>query len=703
MEFNNGLGVRIVIGLMMIASARSIEVSPLPSGLMRTKTDIDTVRAMWTLVVTFPQDPPTDSRRLETVLREVASVLHGWSVPATYGPMRDRLVARLHELVTELRYGPGGPRLSPFDVNRPGIQSMHQQDLEIPQVQPGALLPDRHGHEETYPTTTVPTPDPSLRFKTVKTIIVDAPQHKMRMRTRRIDRSAAPIPGPQTSHLGARKRRGLLPILGDLGKSLFGLATEKDIARLRAALEDNRRYTDAVRHDQEGLLSVVNITRAESVRNSKNLHVMGGIVRALEGQLKLLANRTSAWTAYNAEFDKVRDKISHLASQVRRVWYRRQQYLAARRDLEGGSLSELLLPLDDLKAISQGRLPRGTRFVRPLLWYYSKADVRMTSVSGDLVYVVRLPLVDETDHQAIRLVSFPVPNVRRNVTVQIDAGGLISLNPVTGQTVGLDPDLCMGRDPMVCIPGPSPRHVQDKLTCVNAVFVEKDVRKYCSAKVAARDGDSFQYHDMNDYILTTWGTTLREQCDWGHPVQLSPGVYRVKWSGRCSLCTPEYCIPSTIQIHSSYHLQQWEPLNVTDISIPVMKVEALAGLPSIPHLGEVKTLRLDDLLTATPPPPFSWTREHTSVATDSVVGLVVAVLVVLALVLCIRRYGCTGWTALCRKPERIHFTRVDSRSSSAKLKVQFQRTDENGRQVAEEAKIVGEPTAPPGAPPAYAQ
>ena len=660
---------------MLMVTVGSVKVSPLPHGLMRTKTDIDTVRAMWTLVVTFPQEQPTDELRLGEALSAASQELLRRPVPREYREVKDFLVHRLKELVIELKYGPGGPRSGMQDVNRSGEDLGIHQRRNPPSHEgafQGVLQPDRSKLESVPP-----LPSLTRKVRRVERYVEPAPglvniRRTYRQRSVSGTLAAAPFPRHRIRQSRTRERRGLLPILGDIGKSLFGLATEKDLLKLRGALEDNRKYTDAVRHDQERLLSVVNVTRAESVRNSESLHVMGSVIHAIRGQIERLESRSRSLSSYNLEFDRVRDKVSHLANQVQRVWYRRQQYLAARRDLESGSLSELLLPLDDLTAISEGKLPRGTRFVRPLVWYYSKADVRMTSVSGDLVYVVRLPLVDETDHQAIRLVSFPVPNVRRNVTVQLDVGGLISLNPVTGQTIGLDPDLCMGRDPMVCIPGPAPRHVQGKLTCANAVFVEKDVRKYCSAKVAARNGDQFHYHNINDYILTTWGTTLREQCDWDHPRKLDPGVYRVRWSGRCSLCTPDYCVPSSVQLHSAYQLQQWEPLNVSNLSIPPIKVQALPGLPDIPSMGDVKNIRLGDLLTATDPPPFAWSHEHTSIATDSAVGAVVVGVVAVAVLVCIRRFGCTGCRALFRKSERLHLNKSPLRPSRDFQVVKYQ-------------------------------
>lgn len=715
MDNFNGL---LIIGLWIVftwSPVSAVEVSSLPSGLMRTKTKIDTVRAMWTLVVTFPEDDPADTTDLHVALVQAQSELSFWPVPSGYVAVRAFWVNRILELQEELKYGPAGPRigvLQPADDVR-GPTDRHKRSVRKAQggyhaepedvtVGPTSSSSKRRLTGIANPWMLPPRVTPTLfsqrRELGAMSMTMDVPTLGGPSRWRHS--SAGPASHPR--QVLQRTRRGLLPFLGDVGKSLFGLATEKDLVKLQDALEDNRKYVDAVRHDQERLVSIVNVTRAESVRNARVLRAMKTVVTELGARVRRLVNDSNTKVAYNTEFDRISAQVSLLSRQVRKVWQRRQQYQAARRDLESGSLSELLLPIDNLEGLAESKLPRGTRFVRPLIWYYSKADVRMTSVQGDLIYVVRLPLVDETDHQAISLVSYPVPNVRRNVTVELDVDGLIALNPVTGQTVGLDPSLCMGRDPMVCVPGPTPRHTQERLSCVNAVFVEKDVRKYCSARVVARSGDTFHYHSMNDYVLTTWGTTLREQCDWDHPIKLEPGVYRVRWAGECSVCTPEYCIPSTIQLHSTYHLRKWEPLNVTDLSLPSLKVQDLEGLPDIPDPGDVKTIRLDDLLTATAPPPFAWSHHHTSIATDVSVGFVVIVAVAVGIFICIRKFGVSGMARLFRRNKPLSLGRRPD-GQSQELRIRY-RASKRTREVSchePEPEAVIEPVYPQVPPPYF--
>jgi hypothetical protein len=66
------------------------------------------------------------------------------------------------------------------------------------------------------------------------------------------------------------------------------------------------------------------------------------------------------------------------------------------KDLERGFLSEDLLPLDELRELANSPLiPKGNRFVAPIVWYYSNLKVHMMQVDEELVYSIDLPLVSE--------------------------------------------------------------------------------------------------------------------------------------------------------------------------------------------------------------------------------------------------------------------------------------------------------------------
>ena len=568
----------------------TLDVQPLPSGLVRTDTEVRSVKAVWTVAVTFPSEPPAASEVLRRTLEEALAHLRAWGVPVDFLVQKGFLLDRIEDLIAELEH----------DLHRP---------------------------ERAMPR---------------------APREPAKPR---------------------RGRRGLLPFMGTIGKSLFGLATETDVEKLQRAMEDNRRYTEAVRHDQQELLSVMNVTRTEMAQNRLKIDDLIRYSRSLSSDLRGMYLSLDETMRIERAMSSFQARVLYLTAQVQRLWDRRQRFLAARRDLEAGSLSELLLPLPELEGLAADKLPPGTTFVRPLLWYYSKVDVRIVKMSDELVYVVRLPLVSEVALRAVEVVAYPVPNLKRNVTVQLQVAGLVALDPSTGLTQGLDRTLCSGRDPMVCIPGPIPRHVQSKLSCSNAVFIENNILERCNAEVAPRQGDSFHFHDINDYVLVTWGTSLREQCERVKTIHLDPGVYRLKWTGECSVCTPEYCIPSTVQLHSSLHLKKWEPLNITKFAFPNIAVQELKGLAIPPLLGDAKVVNLGKLLTATPPPPFRWSGHHTSAVTDIGIGTVVLVAIAIVVFCLCKKYGLKCCWTLCRKSMSLSLRPNDRARNNKDIKI----------------------------------
>lgn len=423
-----------------------------------------------------------------------------------------------------------------------------------------------------------------------------------------------------------RRRRGLLPILGDLGKSLFGLATEEDVERLKEEVKINRNYAKTVRHDMVNLVSVINVTRTEMKENRATVNQLINTT----GHLIQSFRSYEHWSHSHEEFLQIQSQYYHLHEQVENLREQRQVFLGARRDLETGTLSELLLPLSELQRLAvSDALPQGAEFIRPLLWYYSKIDVRLISSENDLIYAVRLPLVSTRVRSAVTLIAFPMPNLPRNVTLQVELTGAVTIDVMTGQTQDLDLRACSGHDPLVCLPGPTARQTSKHLSCGAALLQGSHAGDYCSLIVRKRTADHLYYHDINEYILVTWGTTLSEQCGRTRVTTLNAGVYLIKWAKGCSLCTTDFCIPGAVVMHSKLPLRRWVPFNVTEPAFGSLPTQRLAGLATPPALSEVRKVNMQELITSMDPPAM-WQTEHSSYLTYAliIVGVIVVVLLV---------------------------------------------------------------------------
>ena len=73
-----------------------------------------------------------------------------------------------------------------------------------------------------------------------------------------------------------RQKRGLVDGIGQIAHSLFGLATDREIADLREKIEENRKWQRTISTWSDDLIVVINKTRKEV---SENRHVLTEITQ----------------------------------------------------------------------------------------------------------------------------------------------------------------------------------------------------------------------------------------------------------------------------------------------------------------------------------------------------------------------------------------------------------------------------------------
>jgi len=299
--------------------------------------------------------------------------------------------------------------------------------------------------------------------------------------------------------------------------------------------------------------------------------------------------------------------------------------------LERGFLSEDLLPMESLRSlINSPLIPMGSKFINPIEWYYSGLKVKLVNIGNELVYSMNLPLVSDARAVVTTFQSFPTPNVDKNVTIQIEIEGASILNSLTGQVTDLS-NQCFGTDPMICPPMPIQRDSHEIHSCKSALLRKIDVAKYCPVKVTIDRHDHFYYHDVNSFILVTWGTDIVEECRHSETISLSPGTYMLDWEGECSLCTRHHCIPGTIETGSTLRLNNtWRAVNIPKIkSFADLKLPSHLNLPS--KLSTVKIVKLEELLMNAPT-GIKWSSERTSLTIDCIVIFFVVMLAIAVLI-----------------------------------------------------------------------
>jgi hypothetical protein len=139
------------------------------------------------------------------------------------------------------------------------------------------------------------------------------------------------------------------------------------------------------------------------------------------------------------------------------------------------------------------------------------------------------------------------------------------------------------------------------------------------------------YHDINSFVLVTWGTDVTEGCLHSKVKSLKAGTYLINWSGECPLCTKQHCIPGIVRTGSSLRLKNtWQALeipslqNLSAMNIPVDPLRKRAPF-------EVETL---DKLLMPDVPSIVWSRKDTTITIDVILFIVLTCVCVILGLMC---------------------------------------------------------------------
>jgi hypothetical protein len=68
-------------------------------------------------------------------------------------------------------------------------------------------------------------------------------------------------------HTHKRNKRGLINLGGQFTKWMFGMATDEDVQKLRAIVDETRGNQEEIVHHMQELITVVNHTQVETARS----------------------------------------------------------------------------------------------------------------------------------------------------------------------------------------------------------------------------------------------------------------------------------------------------------------------------------------------------------------------------------------------------------------------------------------------------
>ena len=401
----------------------------------------------------------------------------------------------------------------------------------------------------------------------------------------------------------ARVRRSILPFVGQVAHSLFGVATEDDLTELHEAIEATRMKQEEIIHFEHQMLTVVNQTKNMALSNR---HTIVGLEKNLnEWTFQLRFNLTHLMDSWQLKFgiESALHGVDLLTLELQR---QQDLYRLWKRSLEYGHLTEDLFPQSAFQMIAE---KSSFQLMHPLEWYYQNVVVypMWKSHSSELAYMVELPLLAHGNWILYNIASFPVPLDEH--TVSVIAAQQVAVDTLQGLMLQLHAH-CYG-NPLLCPPGPV-RHASG---CESALLQASKHSPLASCHVKISQSNQTNYltsTGVNELVLSTWGETLFERCP-GHapkPFLLTKGVYFLQTRGNCSVVGEGWTLSGVYVRETSLHFT-----HSTSVSIPPLNLSSLPSSPMFASLhftvmgeGDAAGLHLPSAVTSLS--KFHWQTEQ---------------------------------------------------------------------------------------------
>ena len=84
----------------------------------------------------------------------------------------------------------------------------------------------------------------------------------------------------------SQKLLGLINVIGDIGHQHFGLATDDEVDMLKSEEDQAMKSVNVIHHNQEHLISIVNLTRQYTGENQEDIQRLQGHAVQLSEHLR---------------------------------------------------------------------------------------------------------------------------------------------------------------------------------------------------------------------------------------------------------------------------------------------------------------------------------------------------------------------------------------------------------------------------------
>jgi len=352
----------------------------------------------------------------------------------------------------------------------------------------------------------------------------------------RLDHLKERIRRPETKRRNKRTV-DLLEGIGEIGASVFGLATIRDVKILAEVNERLAGAVDGVVNTQREVAAVVNTLGHQQEELEERMSaVIGainnykGIMRTLEGRLENITEQLELIRVV-AMFNLLLDSID---SQVDFYQHALDQMTLTRTTCEARLVSETVVPLDTVELILAQTLNRVA--IEPLAYYQYMSVKRITQI-GDVTYcIVRAPMLNDEPHMMYHLNTFPVCSPTAAGCYRIYKDVTVVMGTMS-ETLYF-PERCYGRHPLACQPGVV--YAKDQQPCLHGL-ISGDVtqQELCPVTYTKTPDPAhpISTNILNRYVLRTDPTLYHYRCKGKSPFtsKLEQGTYIVALQAGCDM------------------------------------------------------------------------------------------------------------------------------------------------------------------------
>lgn len=243
----------------------------------------------------------------------------------------------------------------------------------------------------------------------------------------------------------SRRRRGLFNFVGAGASWLFGTVTQEQLDTVQEALTANSLGTQALKHNQEQMLSVMNKTRTMQVKLAEHMVVVERLTKiAIEEAEEMESTMSDVLL-----LGKIRIAVEEIESVVMTFVDQKAQHHRAVMQLERGMLTEDLINKKTLATVLTKARIAG---FEPLSvhWYYQYTEVRpVWGRDATIAFSVGLQMVGHDRYMVYGLDYLPVVFDKDHLRT-VMGESMVAVG--TRTRTSFYPKTCIGRLPLVCLP-----------------------------------------------------------------------------------------------------------------------------------------------------------------------------------------------------------------------------------------------------------